>query len=301
MSPRARGYLALLVATLVWSAPHLSVRYLTRDFDGNTQNAYRFLAAALFLLGLAFFRGRWPFRSRHKALLLLVPAVPCVLYQISWVQALYHIYPGMAALLSQTILLFSAGLAYVFIPGERPIIRSRPYLAGAAMLLVGSAGMVLASRQVDRAPLLVGVTLTLASCLAWAVYSIAIERVVRTADPVESFTGVSVYAAVALVALAWFSGDLAAPLRAPAAANFVLIASGVACIGLGQAMYFYSIRALGVAICSVVILTTPVFTALLSRVLYGEAMTAAQAQFGIVLVAGALVATLFRRARPPLD
>lgn len=299
MSYRVRGYIAIVFVTLVWAVNYLFVKYLSLFFDGETQNGWRYAASALFLVGLSMWRGRWPVRCWRDARQILLPVVPNLMFQIAWTHSLYFLYPGMSALLAQAIIVFSAIVAYLLLPDERPVIRSPRYLAGVVLLIAGSTGIVLANAQLDRPVLLAGVVLSLISCFGWALYSVAIRHVVARIDPISAFTGVNVISAVVLLGFAAGTADVTAPVRAGWLPNLVLIASGMVSVGVAHTLYFYSIRILGVAICSVIILSSPVVTLGLSAFFFGESMTPVQLASGALLLVGALVATLAGSVREP--
>jgi drug/metabolite transporter (DMT)-like permease len=93
-------------------------------------------------------------------------------------------------------------------------------------------------------------------------------------------------------------GDLRAILTAPWQANVTMFVSAVLAIGLAHPFYYFAVRKLGVSICQVVLLSTPIPTILFSAYLFHEVLTWQQSVFGSVLLVGAAMACLARKPAP---
>ena len=285
---RSVAVAALIVTTLLWALPAISIKYLSDHFDGFTQNLYRYGVSAVLLLGISFVRRRNIFRmGRGKLLRMLGPAIPNIGFQIIWVAALYVVYPGFAVVLQRTWVLFSILLAVAIFPDERKIVRQKKFLLGAAMCLCGVAGVLLFKggdfvAQFDR-----GFFLVLAGSVGWAMYSIQIRRAVAHVDPADAFVVVSIYTADALTVLGLIFGEPGRILETGAFVNGILFGSGILCIAVGHTTYYIAIRELGVAVCSTFVLLSCFLTVMLSQLIFKEIMTSAQIVSGVVLVLGA--------------
>ncbi|MBV9462662.1 MAG: DMT family transporter, partial [Verrucomicrobiae bacterium] len=115
-----------------------------------------------------------------------------------------------------------------------------------------------------------------------------------------SFSLISFWTALGFLILSGFSGGLGSVRSASWQANTVMVVSAVFAIGLAHPLYYYSLRVLGVTVCQVILLTTPIFTILASGVFFGEKLTLVQAVFGALLLGGGAVAVLAREPQADL-
>jgi len=301
MTERTKAVLALAIATAVWSFPLIFVKTLSFYFDGWTQNFYRYFCAMVFLiLWLKFHRGGLGIRSVSHFARFVIPAIPCLLFQILWVFSMYFpkFYPGQGSLLGKSVAVFGALFGFVFFPEERKQILSFPYLGGLAAATVGAVGIVLADPNRTQEVYFLGAVFTVVSTAFWALYSVAMKRLMRDTHPVSAFGAASVWLTFFFLVLMLWLGEPLQIIRVPVWVVVLVIASGVACIGLGHTLFFYAIRTMGVAIPSVVQLATPLTTPLFRFLLVGETLTAVQIVWGGVLMVGAAATLRARDATP---
>jgi len=170
------GAVALVIATMLWSFTGIFVKHFVfLGLDGNTQNLFRYLAAAV---GLWAWVGAMHGPECRAALAhwraFLLPAIINSAFQTVLVSGLYRkiIYPGFMSLLGQAGVLFSTGLAFLLFRDERRTIRSMRYLIGCALAIAGAPGLVMFS---DRAQtgFNEGVGLILLSAFLWACFTLA--------------------------------------------------------------------------------------------------------------------------------
>jgi drug/metabolite transporter (DMT)-like permease len=94
------------------------------------------------------------------------------------------------------------------------------------------------------------------------------------------------FAAALLLALALAAGDIGHVGRVDSVALGILVGSGIFCVGIGQGLYFVSIRLVGVAVSQVMGLAAPFLTGLLAFFFFGDRMSLAQWLSGTLLAAG---------------
>lgn len=300
MTERHKGMAALGIVLVAWSLSSVFVKYLIRHgYDPHTQNFYRYAAGALVVLPFLArrVRQRGVKLTGRRFALLLIPVLPNLVHQISWTLSLNWIDPGLASFLNKSSVLFAALLAFALFRDERWPFRSRRFLAGLGLTILGTVGLALLRRDLNQAEANVGVLLVLLAAVSWAAYSVAAKRPTIEVGSTVSFGIVSVYSTLALFLIAWRWGNLGHWNRAPWHVNAVLLGSGIFCIGIAHTLYYYAMRVLTVSVCATMLLTTPLATLVLSSWLFGEQMTIGQISSGIVLLIGGAL-TLLAKEQP---
>jgi drug/metabolite transporter (DMT)-like permease len=295
---RTIAIVALSVTTLIWAAPPLFQKYLLPSFGNAGQNFYRYLIG--FFVSVPFivtklrerkFRLHW-----HHLSLMLLPAIPNVLHQYAGVASLEYLMPGFVSLFGKVGILFSFGLSYWMFRDERWLFRSGPFLAGFLLAFGGSIGLALLKPgTVDAARFYKGILWIVACGPLWAFYSVMIKKTTEKLGVGISFSLISLWTSIGFLPLAAWEGRLDAIVDAPWPAITTLVVSAVLAIGLAHPLYYYSVRSLGVSVCQVVLLATPIPTILASAWLFREVLTVWQTLFGTVLIVGGAMACLARR------
>ena len=298
MSQRLLAILALSFVTLIWAAPPIFQKYLLPYFNNPTQNFYRYLVG--FVVSLPFLivkmrerklRLRW----RHFQLMLL-PALPNILHQYCGVECLRYLMPGFASLFAKVGILFSFALSYAMFSDERWLFRSATFLAGFCLALAGSAGLALIKpAQFEASHFYKGLLWLLACGPIWALYSVMIKKTTAELGVNVSFSLISFWTWFGFLFLSLCEGGIDSIAGAPWQANVVMVVSAVLAIGLAHPLYYFSVRKLGVSVCQVVLLATPIPTILFSAYYYEETLTSSQTLFGAVLLAGSAMACLARK------
>lgn len=295
---RLPAILALAAVTLIWAAPPLFQKYLLASFDNATQNFYRYLVG--FAVSLPFLMGKLRERKlrlkpRHFAVMLL-PSIPNIMNQFGGVECLKYLMPGFVSLLHKVGILFSFALSYWMFRDERWLFRSRMFLAGFVLAAAGSAGLsLLKPAGFEAKNFYMGVFWVLFCGPAWAFYSVMIKKTADDLGVNASFTLVAFWTWLGFLAPTAWEGGLSAPIHASWQANTVMVVSAVFAIGLAHPLYYYSVRKLGVSICQVVLLATPIPTILFSAWLFRESLTRSQSIYGAILLIGSGMACLARK------
>jgi drug/metabolite transporter (DMT)-like permease len=295
---RVFAIVALAFTTLMWSAPPIFQKYLLDYFSNSTQNFYRYLIG--FTVSIPFLvhklrernlRLRW-----HHFTLMLWPSVPNILNQFAGVEALKYVMPGFASLLAKTGILFSFALSYWMFKDERWLFRSGPFLAGFALAFGGSIGLALLKPLgIGSVDFYKGVLWILACGPFWALYSVMIKKTTEELGVNISFSLISLWTSLGFFLPTLLDGEFESLLNAPWQANVTLVVSAILAIGLAHPAYYYAVRKLGVSVCQVVLLSTPIPTIVASAFFFNEILTWQQTVFGTVLLVGAAMACLARK------
>jgi drug/metabolite transporter (DMT)-like permease len=134
-----------------------------------------------------------------------------------------------------------------------------------------------------------------AACL-WGVYAVAIKWCMRVLPPSSAFLRVLTFSTFGFLVLAPVVGTPGAVVRLPLWVGALVFFSGILCIAVAHLLYSPAIQRLGVAVCSIVILASPVVAATASRVLFDDPLTPLQVLSAVVLLGGA-AAAIHARAR----
>lgn len=297
MTERQKGILALLVVLLAWSFSSVFVKYLIRaGYSPHTQNFYRYAAGTAVLLPFLIRAARRPETRPSRRVLgwLLAATVPNLCHQICWTVSLNWIHPGLSSFLNKSSVLFAALLAFALYAEERWLLRSKRFLSGLLLTLLGTVGLSVLRGDLNQMQANLGVVLALLAGFSWASYSVMVKRPTGEVGSTVSFSIVGVYTTVVLLGIALGWGDLGQWNRAPWRVNAVMIFSGILCIGAGHTFYYYAMQRLTVSVCATVLLTTPMGTLWISHWLFGETMTVGQIVSGLVLIAGGMLTLLAR-------
>lgn len=298
---RTIAIIALSVTTLIWAAPPLFQKYLLPSFGNATQNFYRYLIG--FFVSIPFLIGRLRERKLklrwHHLGLMLLPSIPNVLHQYAGVACLEYLMPGFVSLFGKVGILFSFGLSYWMFRDERWLFRSGLFLAGFVLAFGGGMGLVLLKPgHVEAAPFYKGIFWIVACGPLWAFYSVMIKKTTEELGVNISFSLISLWTSLGFLPLALWEGRLAAVVDVPWQANVILVVSAILAIGLAHPLYYYSVRILGVSVCQVVLLATPIPAILSSAYLFREVLTVPQTVFGTILIVGGAMACLARKPAP---
>ncbi|MHC5004448.1 MAG: DMT family transporter [Planctomycetota bacterium] len=292
------GVLTIAMTLAGWSAVPLFLEHFSRLIDVWTSNGWRYGFSALLwapVLVFAAWRRRLP-RGLFRAA--LVPSIVNALGQVCFVWAHYEIEPGLLTFGLRGQLLFAAVGAYLLFPVERPIIRTRGYLIGMALLIAGTSAAILLGDQPFRGAHAFGVVLALLAGGLFAGYGISVRWFMNGVSSVYAFAAISQFTAAAMIVLMLALGERgglsALSMTAPQVG--LLLLSAVIGIALGHVFYYVAIARLGVAVSAGVLQLQPFLVAIGSFALFGERLTVAQWTGGTVAVGGAAMMLWVQRA-----
>lgn len=278
-----------------WVIGSLQIEYLTTELDAWTQNAGRYTVACLFWLPFLLYH----VRRRHVPKRLWAAAVPVfaanMVMQVCWALAFYHADPGFITLLNKTAVIWVAGFSLIFFADERALIKSVYFWIGLACSITGVVGVIAFQENLSFSTSFLGAFFPVASSIAWAVYTLTAKVMFHKTDSRINFAVITLYMVFGLGMLALLFGRPGQLLRMEPKGWFNLVTSGISAIALAHVFYYIAIQRIGATIPAMTLLSTPLFTIIASRLIFGEILTAAQLAFGAILVTGAAAAILAQR------
>jgi len=220
----------LFMMAVIWGINFVVVKYATHIFNPVAFTGLRVGTAAVFLLAVAFARGRFTLPRRDVIGLLLLGVIGNGLYQLFFVHGVARTRAGNAALIVAAAPAFIALFARV-----RGLERVRRLtLVGIALSVLG-VGLVIAGsvRPSNGEVTLLGSTLVFFGVLCWSVYTIMLQPYTKRIDVIR------------LSAITMVGG--AVPLLI--ASTPALIATDWSVVGRGGwlALFYSSVISMGVA------------------------------------------------------
>jgi len=295
--------LCLLGATFCWGSVPVMIKYLARPGlvpDGFTANMVRYPVAALFYLPfLVYGMRRGALRGLWIAALL--PAAINVAGQALWAASPYYLDASVMAFLLRLCVVWSVLGAFIVFKDERILARSGWFWAGATLAIAGFILMSWNGLAGGGNVTAIGILLIFLCGLCLGLYGVCVRYVMHQLHPLMVFSVVSLYTSVALVAMAPL-GQPSSVLTLPRSAVILLVVSALVGIGMAHGFFYIAVQRLGVAICYLMLMTTPFVSYLGARLVLGERFTAGQWVGGCVLILGAALAVSAQtRLHPPPD
>jgi drug/metabolite transporter (DMT)-like permease len=170
-------------------------------------------------------------------------------------------------------------------PQPRAVLALALSVGGAVVVIVGGGNVEIAAA---------GIALALCSAAMFTFYLLSVDRWVRRTDPLTSAAWLGTWACVGNATFALASGATTLP-----SADDLPKLFGVALASAGAfAAMFGSLRRIGPVRTSIISVLEPVVIALLATVFLDQALVGWTAVGGLMIVAGAVTATLVRAPRP---
>jgi len=292
MPAKTKALLMNLGAVLCWSFVPLAIRFVSNYYSALFQALFRYLCALIVLWGFTVVTvGANRLRTEMPRLLSLWPKILLIAlanygFQLTFTVSLYLLYPGLATLVNQSLILFSVFLAALMFPDERSTLGSLLFLVGVVAALVGVAMTIVGSSNFGTVQFSLGIVVVLASALFWALLGALIRKWlggVSTSFALSSvFTIVTVLFFLTYVV---FYRGLPVP-GAPAGIWAFLVLSGLIGLGIGHSLYYRSVGILGLALSSSLALLIPLLVGVASFFLFRERLTWIQLLGGVSLLGG---------------
>ncbi len=285
---RAKGVAFAIVSAISFSTLGLFAKLAYSQGMAPAQAlAWRFSLAALVLWVILFRRGgyRRPLREYRNTLLLGVLgfAPQAGLYFMT----VKYLDPGLASLLLYLYPAFVVAFSFMF-------IKRKPHLAQIVALVFSSAGCVLTLWTRGSYPL-IGYFFGVAVAITYGAYLVAGERVMRGIDPIFIVANLLGSSAVVYWIITLATGSFFLPSTLASISGVV----GIAVVGsvIPIVTLFASIRLIGSSDASLVSTIEPLFTVVLSALIFGERLTSLQLAGGALILTGVLLLNLkFRKA-----
>ena len=292
MPAKTKALLMNLGAVLCWSFVPLAVRFLSSYYPALFQALFRYLAALIVLWTFTVFTvGPKKLESELPRLLSLWPKILVIAlanygFQLTFTLSLYLLYPGLATLVNQSLVLFSVLLAALMFPDERSMLRSALFVIGVGAAVAGVIMTIVGSRNFGTLEFNLGIFVVLASAVFWALLGALIRKWLGSVS--TSFALSSVFTIVTILFLVTYLvayGGFPIPQAPPVIWAF-LVVSGLIGLGIGHSLYYRAIAALGIALSSSLALLIPLLVGMASFFLFRERLTWVQLVGGSGLLSG---------------
>lgn len=292
MPAKTKALLMNLGAVLCWSFVPLAVRFLSSYYPALFQILFRYLAALIVLWSFTVFTvGPKKLESELPRLLSLWPKILVIAlanygFQLTFTLSLYLLYPGLATLVNQSLVLFSVLLAALMFPDERSMLRSALFVIGVVVAIAGVIMTIAGSRSFGTFEFNLGIFVVLASALFWALLGALIRKWLGSVS--TSFALSSVFTIVTTLFLVTYLvayGGFPVPEAPPVIWAF-LVVSGLIGLGIGHSLYYRAIAVLGIALSSSLALLIPLLVGVASFFLFRERLTWVQLVGGSGLLIG---------------
>ena len=273
----------LFLMAVIWGINFVVVKYATHVFNPVAFTGLRVGTAAVFLLAVAFARGRFTLPRRDVIGLLLLGVIGNGLYQLFFVHGVARTRAGNAALIVAAAPAFIALFARV-----RGLERVRRLtLVGIALSVLG-VGLVIAgsARPANGEVTLLGSTLVFFGVLCWSVYTIMLQPYTKRIDVIRLSAITMVGGAVPL---------LIASTPALIATNWSVVGRGgwlalfyssVISMGVGYFFWYRGLRVLGPTRTAVYANLQPIIALAVAWAFLGEIPTIFQGVGAATIVAG---------------
>jgi len=297
---RARSVLLLMVTVTMWAGNALFTRYLAGLYNVWTQNAFRYICAAVTLVAIGVVQGRFTHRltrEQWQRLLLVTAANLCM--QTNYAAVFYFIYPAVAILVVRLNIIFTTVLSFALFHDERGVIRSPRFIAGATLafggviaVIIGRNPELLSELEVSEGDFWIGIGLSVSLALFSSLYAVAIKHAVRDVPPLVTFTHVSWTTALGLALLMFVMGGVSDLWHQPPIGILVMVLTALLSIVLAHGCYYAALREVKAVVSTSILQLTPVITCILSALVYGDRLTPLQIAGGAAVIGGAWLAAL---------
>jgi len=273
----------LFTMAVIWAVNFSVIKFATESFDPVALTGLRVGLAALFLVGVAFARGRPRLSRRDLVLLLLLGVLGNGLYQLFFVHGVARTRAGNAALIvgaAPAIIALAARWKGLERVGRLTLVGIGLSLAGVALVIVGSA------RASSGEATLLGSMLVFVGVLCWTAYTILLQPYTKRIDVVKLSAVTMVGGAVplliastpALIATDWGA--------VTASAWMALFYASVISMGVAYLFWYRGLRVLGPTRTAVYSNLQPIIALLVAWAFLHETPTAFQAVGTATIVAG---------------
>lgn len=284
----------------------ISIKLMRSTFPVSFMNFFRYLSALLILWPYIILSGSFARSapllksSRHFSLRILAVSLTLFFFQSAYTLAVFLIEPGLVALLQRANIIFSLLLAVALFPEERSLIRRPGFLLGTLLAVAGILLIVPVRGAAADNRTLPGVLVMMVSASSWALTGALIKKWFSAVPTLFTMVLVETAACPLFLLTHLVSGGPLFLAGTPFTWS-VLIVSGLIAFGVGYMLYYRTVPILGLAVSSIMGLSIPLVTGIVSFLLFGEQPTLRQAGGGVLLLAGCYQAirTHLRRSVPP--
>ncbi len=280
---------AELLAIFLWSLGNIFVAYLNLFFDNYTQNLFRYISAALTLLICSLFLNRNGYLNSLKNLkVLLIPVLSVFIFQIFIVYGLVFTTPTVATLITRLSVIFVDMLSFFLFSEEKVAISSKGFITGTLLSFSGVSGIILTGSGLFYSGelFLTGVVFLLLASTFWAIYTVSVKIALRNSDPLSATVNIFLFSGIMYLPFSTLTGGIHEVFNVELTINLLLIVSGILSIGFANFLNYYAIGRLGASLPANLQILLPVFTGILSVIIFGETVSTHKMFFSLLTLIG---------------
>jgi len=297
----ASGVVFVVATLLSWSSVLLLLAHLTPYIDAWTANGWRYGVSALMWMPVLAMGRRsrtLPAGIWRRA---FVPAVVNCAGQACFALTPYYIGPGLAGFLLRVSLVSSTCGAMLLFADERRLLKRGAFWGGMGLIVAGAVGTVLLGEGAIEGATATGILLGVLAGAFFGLYGVSVRYYMRDVPAVTSFSAISFYTAVGMVAMMILLGERGglAVVDLSALNWIVLVGSAVVGIAVGHVCYYIAMAHLGVAVASAVIQLAPFLGGVGAVWFFGEMLTWGQWLSGGIMLGGGIWLIQSSQRRPP--
>lgn len=287
--PHLLPSLCLVLAMFLWGSSFVAMKLAFQDYHPMVVIFGRMMIASLaFLCFLPRFRKIHIRRQDWHLLAIMAASEPC-LYFFFEALALQNTSAAQASIITTMLPLLITAASVCFL-GERS---SRQTLTGLFLAMAGAILLSLSGAETEQAPApLLGNFYEFMAMVCATVYTIAIKRLTAFYPPlfltaIQAWTGALFFAPFLTLPQVPLPGSfLLIPM-------FAIVYLGLAVTLVAYGLYNFSLAHMEASKSSIFITLIPLFTLLLSRIIFDESFTLLQYLGGITIFSGVVLSQDF--------
>jgi len=284
---KATPYFAAGIAIFFWASTYASVRYALQYYSPEALMLFRFLVAAIALLGYCGFKKIPPPKKKDLPLFLAAGFFGLFVYMWAFTTGAQTVPAGLSSFIISSAPVYTLIFAIVFLKEKATV---QIWLG----VLISFAGLAIISfSQAGTLQLSIGILLLLLAAVLLSTYNIIQKRILQTYTAIQS---TAYCVGIATVCMLIFLPTLARELPyAPMSANLVIVWLG---IGPAAGAYFLWAIALSRAEKTIHVTSfsylTPFLASIIAFVWLGEQMAPLALLGGVIIITG-MVLTNFKQ------
>ncbi len=283
----SKNLLSIVIFILLFSWTPIFIKILSHHYNIITQNFYRFLFADIFLLSLSYYLFNEDLKRALKNIRIFIfPGLLAAISQNLLVAAISTTTAVLGGLLSKLSVVFTVLLSLVFLKSERKIIKSRYFLIGLSLAILGFIGVILGKGELAINDFNIGILIFIITAFLVGLYRVSIKNIVKDINPLVSFSIICVLMTVFFTPFVILFGDLGRIFEVEIKYNLILFFSGFISISLANTFFFKAVKDFGVSLPNTLFLMLPFTTGIFSFLFLGELLTAIQVFSGLILIMG---------------
>jgi drug/metabolite transporter (DMT)-like permease len=292
---RLAAVLGLMAATVGFGVIPIFLKHFADTppcLDAWTVNGVRYSVGALFWLPFLLLLGSGPAEAgartsgRNVWRDAVVPSIVNVIGQACFGLSAYYVRASTVGFVIRLSFLFTVLFGFLVLAEERLLARKPVFWLGTAMSVAGVLAMFYCEFQGDGEGTWTGAAIIVVTAVAWGAYAVTVRRYMSAYSARQSFSVISIYSSLALVALMLAVGHFEKLRDLTPGLWGSLMASALIGIAFGHVLYYRGIHRLGPVVANGITLLTPFVTYLVAIPVLDERLSVAELLGGLLVVAG---------------